>query len=99
MTRSPRCFAFLVAALACRSDASHTTRQSVARGQTPSAVVRICTTPARGIVVSLDSIGGLSTHATLGALRRQCTAGSSDLYDAGGWQAVAWAFPFAGARV
>jgi hypothetical protein len=58
-----------------------------------------CPTPSRGIIVSLDSVAGFSSHAKLGALRQQCAAGDTALYDAVGWQGIAWAFPFAGARV
>jgi len=92
-------FVLLATALACSSEGSHAAKQSIARREISSAPVHVCTTPAGGIVVSLDSVAGLSTHATLGALRQQCVAGDSVLYDAVGWQAVAWAFPFAGARV
>ena len=92
-------FVLLATALACSSEGSHAAKQSIARREISSAPVHVCTTPAGGIVVSLDSVAGLSTHATLGALRQQCAAGDSVLYDAVGWQAVAWAFPFAGARV
>src|SRR4051812_49369219 len=64
-----------------------------------SGRAHLCARPSRGIIVGLDSIAGLSTHAALGALRQQCNAGDSTLYDAVGWQAVAWTFPFAGASV
>jgi len=58
-----------------------------------------CGRPERGIIVGHDTVAGFSTHDTLGALRRQCDVGKADIYDATGWQAVAWTFPFVGARV
>jgi hypothetical protein len=64
-----------------------------------AAANRICATPPRGIVVSRDSIASLPTHATLGEIKRRCDAGDTTLYDAVGWQAAAWVFPFEGARV
>lgn len=67
--------------------------------QTASDNVHVCARPARGIIVGHDSVAGFPTHSTLGALRQQCTLGDTALYDAVGWQAVAWRFPFAGARV
>lgn len=100
MTRLVWHVALLGTALACRSTPS---REDAARSQSRevsgSRSMRLCARPTRGIVVGLDSIAGLSTHATLGVLRHQCSAGDSALYDAVGWQAVAWTFPFAGANV
>ena len=71
----------------------------MSRTHTASDSLHVCAQPSRGIIVQTDSVAGFSTHATLGALRKQCSAGESALYDAVGWQAVAWTFPFVGARV
>ena len=100
MLRSIRLITSLIALTACaRSDSQRPRNQ--ARDQTPATGghARVCATPVGGIVVSSDRIGSLSTHATLGALKRECSAGDSAMYDAVGWQAAAWAFPFVGARV
>jgi hypothetical protein len=59
----------------------------------------VCVRPARGIIVGHDTVAGFSTHADFRALRQQCGFGKADLYDAVGWQAPAWKFPFAGASV
>lgn len=83
-------FAILIAGLACRPTDSRR-----ASSETPL----VCPRPARGIVVGHDTIAGFSTSATLGDLRRRCSVGDSTMYDAIGWQAVAWTFPFSGARV
>ena len=99
MARSLLRCVLLVGGLACGTAESHTPKQPMARRQTPSTIVHLCVPPSLGIVVSRVAVAGLSTHATLGVLRRQCAAGDSVLYDAVGWQAVAWTFPFAGARV
>lgn len=85
--------------LACaRSDERDAppTRQ-VAHAQSPRAVV--CATPKQGIVITLDSIASLPTRAPLVELKRRCAAGETTLYDAVGWQAGAWTFPFTGARL
>lgn len=90
----------LIVLSACgKSDTQRTPDQ--ARDHAPAAAgrSRVCPTPAGGIVVSRDRIGSFSTHATLGALKRECGAGDSTMYDGIGWQAAAWAFPFAGVRV
>ena len=95
-------FAILVAAVGCkaaqpRSDADR--RSAEPPALTASEAVRVCARPARGVIIGHDTVAGFSTRATLGALRQQCGVGDSVLYDAVGWQAVAWMFPFAGARV
>ncbi len=92
--------AILVAGLACE----RTRGRSIAGRQgdrSPATPGRspVCDRPARGVIVGHDTVAGFSTHAPLGALRRQCAVGDSAEYDATGWQAVAWVFPFAGARV
>jgi hypothetical protein len=103
MTRLDWRFAILAAALACRSPESHgkadTPTDRDHASLAPVAAVPVCVRPPQGIIVGHDSIAGFSTHATLGALRQQCSLGKSDLYDAVGWQAVAWRFPFDGASV
>ena len=97
-------FAILAAVLACRTrearvNADRSTGGDQTAQQTANQAVAVCPRPARGIIVGHDSVAGFSTHATLGALRQQCGLGEPDRYDAAGWQAVAWTFPFAGARV
>ena len=94
--------AILLAAMACkaaqpRGDADR--RPAEPLGPTGSEAVRVCARPARGVIIGHDTVAGFSTRATLGALRQQCGVGDSVLYDAVGWQAAAWTFPFAGARV
>jgi hypothetical protein len=93
MSRSTRFITSLIVLTACgRSDTQRTRDQS--RNQ-----ASVCASPAGGIVLSRDRIGSLSTHATLGALKRECAAGESAEYDDNGVQAAAWSFPFVGARV
>jgi hypothetical protein len=103
-------FVVLATALACRpgeprveaersTARPETASNTVASAQTASESVHVCARPARGIIVGHDSVAGFSTHATLGALRQQCGLGNSALYDAVGWQGVAWTFPFVGASV
>lgn len=58
-----------------------------------------CAAPKQGIVITLDSIASLPTRAPLSELKRRCAAGDTTLYDAVGWQALAWVFPFTGARL
>lgn len=98
--RYPWQLGLLVAGLACEhSRASGASDRRGDRAQTAARPTQRCATPRRGVIVKQDSVAGFSTRATLGTLRRQCRAGDSTLYDAVGWQAVAWVFPFAGARV
>ena len=100
MSHSLRLAISLIVLNACaQSDARRTRDQ--ARDQAPAAggPVRACATPAGGIVISRDRVGSFSTHATLGALKRECSAGDSTVFDDAGLQAAAWAFPFVGARV
>ena len=87
--------AFVVSLLACEHPDA---RRSTTHSESLAATTH-CARPPRGIIISLDTVAGFSTHATLGALRRQCAVGQSDLYDAVGYQTVAWNFPFAGATV
>lgn len=90
----------LVAAVACKPAESRSKADPpTARADAPAVNIPVCARPARGIVVGYDTVAGFSTHATLSALRQKCTLGKSDLYDAVGWQADAWTFPFAGASV
>lgn len=92
--------AILAAGLACGSaDTRRIADQPDARSDAASNGLRVCPRPTRGIVVGHDTVAGFSTHATLGALRQQCRMGDSALYDAVGWQAVAWTFPFVGGSV
>lgn len=64
-----------------------------------SAVARVCATPARGIIISPDTVASFSTRSTLGEHTRRCSLGSGDFYTAVGWQAASVVFPFAGAKV
>jgi hypothetical protein len=59
----------------------------------------LCDRPKHGVVVGPDTIAAFPTRAPLAELRRRCMAGDTILHDAVGWQAVAWVFPFDGARV
>lgn len=100
MRRLSWCVLFLAPGLACGPTDSRGNAERPARqDNTVPVAIRVCARPTRGVIVSLDSVAGFSAHATLGTLRRQCGAGDSALYDAVGWQGVAWTFPFAGARV
>jgi len=94
--------AILFAIVACkaaqpRGDADRVSAEPP--GRTVSEAGRVCARPAHGIIIGHDTVAGFSTRATLGALRQQCSVGDSVLYDAVGWQAAAWQFPFVGARV
>lgn len=96
MARSVSYIAFVFGLLACgHTDAP----RSPGHDGSVASSSRLCAHPPRGIIVSLDTVAGFATHATLGELRRQCAAGQSDLYDAVGYQSVAWTFAFAGASV
>ena len=94
--------AILVLGVACmpaESRDSSRPRASAIHDHAPAESIQLCARPPRGIIVGHDSVAGFSTHAALRTLRQQCGAGKSDLYDAVGWQADAWRFPFPGANV
>lgn len=88
----------IVVAACAPSDARRPGEQQQ-RGRFSPVVNHLCATPPRGVVVTRDSVASLPTHATLGEIKRRCAAGDTTLYDAVGWQAAAWVFPFVGARV
>jgi hypothetical protein len=89
----------ILAAACARSEPKSTANLQHARASAETTAKEVCATPPHGIIVSRDSVASFSTHSTLAALVKQCGAGKSDLYDAVGWQADAWTFPFVGARV
>jgi hypothetical protein len=93
-------FAILAVALACAPGESRVDAgRRAARGRATREPSRVCASPTRGLVVGRDTVAGFSTRATLGTLRRQCGLGEAGIYDAVGWQALSWTFPFAGAHV
>lgn len=93
-------FGILAACMACGpARARRATDRQANRSDVAPGSLRVCARPTRGVVVGHDTVAGFSTHATLAALRQECTVGDDSLYDAVGCQAVGWTFPFAGARV
>src|SRR5450432_373545 len=93
-------FALLVAMLGCGHPDAHGASDVHSREAVVApATITVCATPAGGVVVSFDSVAGFSTHEPLVLLRQRCRVGDTAVYDAVGWQAAGWAFPFVGARV